>query len=195
MVESPGHWTVLQGSCCSASPEQLEPPRGGAARVALQRRQRRLHPTWFTWWKHVLLHSDQLVHLLHGPSAESGGMGGSVCGKQVGLGLGGVPYRGCRVGSSGGPRKRPLDRAGLAPPGSQETCRKNHEVISRAASGPSKGEEHQAAPVALLQPQATGDPTGRPGGPGRPPTGGRAAGGVTAGSSIPAHTEGGASVM
>lgn len=39
--------------------------------MLLQLRKRRLNPTSFTWVKHVLLHSDQLVHLLHGPSATS----------------------------------------------------------------------------------------------------------------------------
>lgn len=69
---SPGHGTVLQGSCSSPSPEQLQRPSGTAARVLLQRRNRRLSPTSFTRLKHVLLHSDQLVHRVHGPSATSG---------------------------------------------------------------------------------------------------------------------------
>lgn len=66
-MESPGHCTVLQGSCSSRSPAQAELPRGGAARVALQLRKRRLTPTSLTWVKHVLLQSDQLVHSLQGP--------------------------------------------------------------------------------------------------------------------------------
>lgn len=74
---------MLQGSCCSLSPEQLQLPLGPAASVSLQLRKRRLNPTSFTWLKHVLLHSDQLVHLLQGTSAKSGRETDNVRGERV----------------------------------------------------------------------------------------------------------------
>ncbi len=69
----PGHWTVLQGSCSSLSPSQAESKCAwlNGVSVRLQLRNRRLNPTSSTWLKHVLLHSDQLVHLLHTPSGST----------------------------------------------------------------------------------------------------------------------------
>lgn len=66
----PGHCTVLHGSCSSLSPLQgnvefLWP------NLWLQIRNRRRNPTSLTWLKQVLVHSDQLVHLLQTPSAKT----------------------------------------------------------------------------------------------------------------------------
>lgn len=65
----PGHCTVLQGSCSSLSPSQKDCVCVllNNESVWLQLRKRRLIPTSSTWLKHVLLHSDQLVHLLQTP--------------------------------------------------------------------------------------------------------------------------------
>ena len=69
----PGQCTVLQGSCSSLSPSQVESRCVWlkVASVWLQLRKRRLIPTSSTWLKHVLLHSDQLVHFFHTPSGTA----------------------------------------------------------------------------------------------------------------------------
>lgn len=69
----PGQCTVLQGSGSSLSPSQAESACVllKCVSVWLQLRYRRLIPTSSTWLKHVLLHSDQLVHLLQTPSGNT----------------------------------------------------------------------------------------------------------------------------
>lgn len=69
----PGQYTVLQGSCSSLSPSQVESRCVWleVVSVRLQLRKRRLIPTSSTWLKQVLLHSDQLVHFFQTPSGST----------------------------------------------------------------------------------------------------------------------------